>query len=546
MIRRLLAIGLDGFETTLAERLMSEGRLPNLAAAMAQSARANLDHGPAKRTGLAWEHFATGLTPAGAQRWSAVTFEAQRYRCWQEVTRLAPFPSRLPLETVVFDAPYFDLQQAERVRGLVSWGAHDPGTSRRARPDSLLDEVRARFGEYPAAAYIYGFAWASPERVRRMGAALVAATRQRTAISRWLLGERCPEWSLGVVVASELHSAVEALWHGVDPDHPLHHLSSAEPARRALEAVYEATDELIGELAAGFPDAAQLIFSMHGMGPNDSDVPSMALLPEFLYRRSFGRPLLGEGNGEATSLPMVAEQESWDAHVDARMLERPDRGHPLLFRLRRKARHITGGGSVRQRRAEADSGRLSIGWMPAAWYAPHWPRMPAFALPSFYDGQIRLNVCGREGNGLVTPEYYDMACRQIIADLTRCTDPRNGRSVVREAIRTHPGDPMGVTATEADVVVRWRGSPLAFAVPDGGVIGPLAYRRPGGHTGGHGISLWRGPHFPPGERPARSAFDVVPTIIDYLTGDALAAGVDGNSFLPSLAPGNVTLPLSRG
>jgi hypothetical protein len=119
---------------------------------------------------------------------------------------------------------------------------------------------------------------------------------------------------------------VEALWHGVDPTHPLHHLPSAEPARQALERVYEATDELIGDLTAAFPDTAQLIFSMHGMGPNDSDVPSMALLPEFLFRRSFGRPLMRNDGEDPRSLLMVEENQDWGAHVNARMIERPDRG----------------------------------------------------------------------------------------------------------------------------------------------------------------------------------------------------------------------------
>ena len=56
---RVLALGLDGFEISLAERLMAEGRMPHFARLRARSARFRLDHGPDKFTGLAWEHVST-------------------------------------------------------------------------------------------------------------------------------------------------------------------------------------------------------------------------------------------------------------------------------------------------------------------------------------------------------------------------------------------------------------------------------------------------------------------------------------------------------
>ena len=68
-----------------------------------------------------------------------------------------------------------------------------------------------------------------------MGDALVRAVDVRAAVGSWLLAERLPEWDLALVVVSELHSALEGLWHGVDPSHPLHALPSAGPARDGVE-----------------------------------------------------------------------------------------------------------------------------------------------------------------------------------------------------------------------------------------------------------------------------------------------------------------------
>ena len=66
--RRAMVLGLDGLEPTLAERLMAAGEMPALAALSRLSARFRLDHGPAQRTGLAWEHVASGLSPEAGGR----------------------------------------------------------------------------------------------------------------------------------------------------------------------------------------------------------------------------------------------------------------------------------------------------------------------------------------------------------------------------------------------------------------------------------------------------------------------------------------------
>ena len=67
--RRVLAIGLDGYEQSLGQRLIDAGELPHLAALRDRSARFLLDHGSAKRTGLAWEQCSTGKSPQDANRW---------------------------------------------------------------------------------------------------------------------------------------------------------------------------------------------------------------------------------------------------------------------------------------------------------------------------------------------------------------------------------------------------------------------------------------------------------------------------------------------
>ncbi len=90
-MQRVLAIGLDGYEESLERRFIEAGELPALARLRERSARYLLDHGPAQRSGLAWEHFSTGLSPERAGRWAALHFDPETYSVWQEGTRLQPF-----------------------------------------------------------------------------------------------------------------------------------------------------------------------------------------------------------------------------------------------------------------------------------------------------------------------------------------------------------------------------------------------------------------------------------------------------------------------
>ena len=479
---RVLAIGLDGYEPSIGEALMASGRLPNLAALRARSARFELEHGAAKRTGLAWEHVSLGLSPEAASRFAAIHFDPQSYRVVQQGTNAQPLLARCDLRAVVFDAPYFDLSRAPNCEGLVSWGAHDAGCDPHARPATLGQEIEARFGAYPAKPFIFGFVWPDPDGTREMGDALARAVDTRAAIGSWLLAERLPEWDLALVVVAELHSALEGLWHGVDPQHPLHALPSAGPAREGVERVYGAVDRLVGTLCASAPDAHPVVFSMHGMGPNSSDVPSMLLLPELLYRAQCGRT-------------GYTPRPEWGASPD---------GVPLL-----------GAGES---------------WTPAVKYERCWNEMDAFALPSFYDGQVRINLRGRERFGRVAPRDYAARCDAIVELVSACRDPRTGQPVV-DGVERLRGDPLAAGETQADLTFVWHGSALAFEHPRLGVIGPAPYRRPGGHTGGRGVGWFALPDAPQGDYGVRSAFDVMPTLLE-LCGVA-ADGISGESLMPA-------------
>lgn len=513
--RRLIIIGLDAYEISLAESMMAAGDLPNMQLLADSSVIFDLDHGYAKATGLAWEHISTGCAPGAGGRWSAVTFNPETYMVNQETTRSTPIFAKLNRNLLVFDAPYFDLRSTHAV-GITSWGAHDPGVDAQASPPELARELDERFGPYVGKRWIYGFTWPSKQQTIDAGNALVAAVRQRAAAVAWLLSERFKNWDAALIAVSEPHSAIEQFWHGIDPMHPLHNLPSAKPAGEALRRLYVAIDAFIGNIRILFPDADILLFSMHGMGQNEGDVPAMVLLPELMYRLAFGRAYSRTPAWRKTTengTPLLEPDQDW--HNEVLNLLPPPPSNLL--------NHVT---TPTGHRIIANFGTL--GWMPAVRYQPFWRFMPAFAFPAFYDGQIRINVKGRERHGIIAVERFEEARNQIIATLkqTRCLITN------KEAVKKiwYPSNgPLERGNSEPDIFIEWQNGVVGFKHPKAGVIGPYPYRRTGGHTGERGFA-WLTSSRADRERKWRSSFDIVPTIFDLLE-EPIPTGISGMSLL---------------
>ncbi|UHD15869.1 alkaline phosphatase family protein [Thiocapsa bogorovii] len=525
---RLLIIGLDGLEIRYAERLMDRGELPALAALRARSACFRLDHGPAQRTGLAWEHFASGLSPAGARRRSAVEFDPGNYKTWQEGARFKPFLEQIDARVTVFDAPYVDLRRTTEMRGVVGWGAHDPGTEPNGRPDKLSRSFQDRFGPYPAAEWTYTTPAYCAATCESMGRALAAAVERRLEAALWML-QSVPDTDVFFVVTGELHSAIEGLWHGVDPNHPLHTHPSAPAAAKALLEVHRAVDRFVARLAEACRGWDLLAFAMGGMGTNTSDLQSMALLPELLFREAFGRPLLQIPSDWTREPDTVLHLDPQDGWSNARnWFPAPGRSARLAQRLRRSVRRLLPPAA----RPANPLGpfRSPLNWQPTTRYAGWWSQMNAFALPSFYDGRIRINLRGREGEGRVDPDAYARILDCLETLLGECRDPLTDAPAVAYFERPSVEDPFALDSSDADLTVVWSSPAAALIHPRHGMIGPLPYRRTGGHTGPHGVAYLAASSIATGDYGERSSFDIAPTVAD-LVGARSDSRLSGRSLL---------------
>jgi predicted AlkP superfamily phosphohydrolase/phosphomutase len=540
-VARVVAIGLDAADWRLLEPMMDRGDLPNLAGLRARGARCVLRNDDLYRTSLVWEAFLTGRPDPASRFRAGMAFDPARYAPFKVGARTDPtFFARSPgLRSVVLDAPYLSLAGAgDRDVRVCGWGAHIRSYPRAAHPAGLLSDIDATFGPHPSHGLDHRHAWYRPAQLDALADALADGARRRADVSNWL-AHRFPNHDLLVTVLSETHSAAESLGLGLADDHPLATVPTADRANARFNNVYRAVDDAVGTLVAARADDVVVVFSLHGTKPNDADLPSTVLLPELLHRMHFGRPRLCQPDTAAWVRrghpPVVPDTDAdWAVYMRTQLLrERRRRAAELATSVRRRL----GRGPRRPRvpgedlRSPEEIGvpRWPVDDQMGCWYRESWPRMRAFALPTFSDGRVRLNVAGRERHGTVPAEDYGRVCDEVERWLRDCRDVRTGRPAVVGIERPRAADPLAPDGSDADLVVEWTEAVDALVHPDVGVVGPFPFRRSTSHSP-RGFVLVAGPGVEAGDYGERPAHDLAPTIL-ALGGREIPAEVQGEPIL---------------
>lgn len=548
---RVAAIGLDSAEWWFVSRLLALGHLPNLARFRSEAALVPLVNDIVGKPDEAWTGFLHGSRAQEAGYWSNLTFDPQSYRSYRQGAFLGdPFYSSLRAGRVlVFDVPKAIVSDRASGVQIVAWGAHAPSYPRSSRPAGLIEEIDRRFGVNPSFRNEFVNAWFQPDYVEQLGEACVEGVRVRGAATRWLL-ERFTEWDLFMVVMSEAHSAGHHFWHGVDGDHLLASAPTAAAAGQWMVKIHCAMDAALGEIIAALPpDAVIVVFSLHGMRANDSDVATHLLLPELLHRLHGRRPRLRGPDQrrwrrsgcppiipDPRRRPLAFARDHFEASPTRRLRRRLAAG-PLLS-AERRWRALRGkppghrppwrtpadiAGETDVRRLDAAALEEPATDSPALWWQPGWPSMRAFALPSFGEGRVRINLVGRERDGIVDAGDYQRVCDEVETALRAARNPRTGDPVVLEVVRPRRHDPFDPLGPDADLLITWSTAVDALTHPDLGDIGPFPMMRTGEHSNA-GFVFVAGPGIQPGLHPACSA-DILPELLLSLveTGDLGAA-----------------------
>lgn len=546
----VVAIGLDAADPLLIERWMSEGHLPNLARLRQQGGYTRLKNLDYYRAETPWTTFLTGCPPEKTGYWSPVKFHEGTYEV--EEVEAYDFLEYQPFyalgknhQVAVFDVPQTTLTDEAHGVQVLAWGAHSPMTPSHSNPPTLLQELTQKHGSHPRLLKDH----ASCMDVNALNALkedLKVGIARRSAICQDLLERQ--SWDLLLTVFGETHSAGHYFWHLSQPSHPLYSVFQPQVTVDPLLEIFIATDQAIGEIVAKAPEQAHvLVFAAHGMGNNVMDLPSMLFLPELLYRWNFPDQVgLAPGKVGAPVGGLIDKGKIERGWVGAVWGQKQDsnrfRGwlrQQLPNKVFKLVEPLLGQSLEKDLISpfQLMEQSNSMYFQPALWYQSFWKEMKAFALPSYSEGYIRINLKGREPEGVVAPEEYDAVCEEICQFLQSVRDARTSQPMVSKIVKTrkqpYERDPK---LPDADIVVIWQEENVTDTIdsPSVGRIGPVPFNRTGSHRC-HGFLLAHGPSIEAGSHlPAGHALDLAPTILN-LMGAPLPSYMEGQPLTKILS-----------
>ena len=478
--QKLVTIGIDAPNYDLLNKWISQGLLPNIKALMSEGYQCDLHHKKYYRNENCWKIFSqTKFSGSSGFKYSADRYEFEYDRLNDELQD-AFYGLGDKKRVCSFDLP---IPFAKNVNGIQinGWASELSDSVAQSDPPELIAEIEKTFGGDPKLegispkynnekkllyrSYPLPSVYNQTE-LYKLTDQLIASVNRRTAISCSLLAKE--PWDLFLTCFCESHTANHLLWH-LDNDGPI---KFEGPKRLAILEVTQAIDRAIGEIKNNLLKCQSLVvYSIDHTAQNLMDIPSMVFLPEILFRWSF--------NGQAAigSKDLKAELDSFD------YLFYPHWKNEIESLLTPLGRQLLVPPTI------LDGIGDPLSWNPASWYRDCWPKMRAFALPSVSDGYIRLNVKGRERQGVVEQARFQEEIDVLIKLLNSLVNLRTREPMVEKIIqvRAHANE---LTKLPADLIVCWANKQPADAVdlPGLGQIGPVPFFRTGGHVA-HGTDI---------------------------------------------------------
>jgi len=436
--QRVAVICLDMGDATLIRQWADQGRLPVLARLAQNGHWFDLRSTAEVLHTSTWPTFATGAGPGthgvyypyqptpGHQTPQLITDE--QYGChtfWHRADQAGK-------RCVVYDVPETFPEAGFAGRAIFDWGTWAWYGERTSRPESLLAELRRQFGDYPLGIEAKQLGARLPDLddlEKRLQRSIEYKCRSGAALLR-------SDWDLAVLSYCELH--------------PAGHYFLAEPDR--MLRLYAALDTAIGQLSEALgDDTAVVVTSGDGAAPNYC-----------------GWHLV----------PAVLRQLGFSAEAERGMVSAAS----LAGRLKSAV-------PSNLRRAIADAlpwwlrDRLGAGIQEAA---IDWSASRAFALPSDLEGCIRVNLRGREPQGIVQPgAEYDSVCNELREAFAGLENPATGKPAVREVHLANQTFPGPMQEHLPDVIVGWADDAPIHALRSerlGTVALENPDRRPGTHS----------------------------------------------------------------
>ncbi|HEX2269994.1 MAG TPA: hypothetical protein VHH35_10680, partial [Pyrinomonadaceae bacterium] len=122
-----------------------------------------------------------------------------------------------------------------------------------------------------------------------------------------------------------------------------------------------------------------------------------------------------------------------------------------------------------------------------------WQKTRAFSLPTDQYGWIRINMSGRESQGVVPPQQYDELCTELEQMLSALT-AEEGQPLVRQIARTAPDPESARCNPLPDLVVHWHEAAFdpSLKIKGSNVTAQLVSTKSTGQHTAPGFCIYRG------------------------------------------------------
>jgi len=463
----VLAVGIDAAESTVVRQMIEHDEMPALRSLLAEGQWLVVRSPAPIGSGAVWPTFLTGEDPTvhgiySEWKWLPETMSLGRY----EGRHLTPFWQSLAQQGVsigVFDVPFAPPVGITSGFEVCDWWAHDcTAAGLRAGPDEIRSLVRASPMHPLAANRFFTATPHSKNNLEALAGACCTGARLRGSLARRLISNTNPQ--LSVVVFPEIHHASHQLWHTIAGNHPMYDglERNVTSVKALLKDVYRAIDEEIGKLISASSAETVMVFALHGMRP--------ALgFPGFLG------PLLCErGFAKLASW----RSQTWSKRTMSLFAATKRRAPALLRKLYYQVTPIPA------------TYKLALPTMLPAY---DWQKTRAFALPTDQYGWIRINLIGREGQGIVRLDEYDKLCNELDQMLSTLTS-EEGELLVHNVVRTAANAEEARGNPLPDLVVHWKDAALASAMKIKGskvMVQGISKKSTGQHAS-EGFCIYRG------------------------------------------------------
>jgi predicted AlkP superfamily phosphohydrolase/phosphomutase len=506
MSKKVLFIGLDGGTFDVLDPFMDTGVMPRLKRFSEEGVRGPLETTIPPITPTAWVSFMTGKNPG---KHGVFEFLLRRKGSGE-------LPD-MPVSSNARDGlPFWDIlgnlgKQAivtnmpctyppRMVNGVMVSDFLTPrGRRDFAYPDSLLQEIESKFGEYQ----LYITEVYSPGNVNKILDQLFEELEYKTKVNLYLMREY--GWDVFVTHYWSTDRFQHELWHLLDKTHPFFNQKEYDSNIKRIEQYWRAVDSTLGELFDEVGDDATVYMgSDHGFGS----------IKKFLC---FNVWLIEQG---LLVLKRDAMTRFKKAIFDIGLT--PDLAYRSAMKLGLAHLRLSVGVTNRSKLMKL-ANRLMLSLDDV-----DWSRTTAFSKGNY--GQIFINLKGREKHGHIEPgTQYESVMKQIIEKLRALKDPDTGEGLIgpiwrREDLYTgpHTDQSPDIQFLPSDMTNKPLGT---LDLTSNKFITPV-YGNSGDHRM-HGIFIGRGPEIKQGLRVQNARIiDYAPTIL-HSFGVEIPSDMDG-------------------